>query len=98
MPDHLHLLVQGTATEASLAPFVKLSRQRATLATRPSRTSMLWQDGYFERTLRRDEDLVAVATYIVNNPVRAGLAREWNGLAPHGRNPRRRDAQRTDGT
>ena len=40
----------------------------------------LWQDGYFERVLRDDEQLEIVARYIFDNPVRAGLAacaREW---------------------
>ena len=33
----------------------------------------LWQDGYYERVLRRDEDIKEVARYIFENPVRAGL-------------------------
>ena len=34
----------------------------------------LWQRSYFERVLRDDEDVVGVARYLLNNPVRAGLA------------------------
>ena len=80
MPDHLHLLVQGTSEEAALLPFIKLGRQRASRASRRSGVGILWQDGYFERTLRRDEDLSSVAAYIAHNPVRAGLiekAGDW---------------------
>jgi putative transposase len=81
MPDHLHLLVQGRTLEAELVPFVKLARQRSTLTTRDLRSSAgLWQDGYFERTLRKDEDVFSVAKYIAANPLRAGLvenARDW---------------------
>jgi len=33
----------------------------------------LWQHGYYERILRRDEASVLVCHYILNNPVRAGL-------------------------
>jgi REP element-mobilizing transposase RayT len=33
----------------------------------------VWQRGYFDRAMRRDEDVVAVARYIVANPLRAGL-------------------------
>ena len=33
----------------------------------------LWQDGFYDRILRRDEDSLDVAAYIVANPVRAGL-------------------------
>ena len=35
----------------------------------------LWQRYGYERTLRKDEDIVTVARYILENPVRAGLAR-----------------------
>jgi hypothetical protein len=33
----------------------------------------LWQDGFHDRAVRRDEDIVAIARYIVANPLRAGL-------------------------
>ena len=38
-----------------------------------SRHERLWQDGYYERVLRQEEDAQAFARYIVNNPIRAGL-------------------------
>ena len=33
----------------------------------------LWRLGYFEHVLRDEEDTVAVARYILGNPVRAGM-------------------------
>ena len=33
----------------------------------------LWQDGYFERVLRSDEEYLPIAAYILANPVRADL-------------------------
>jgi hypothetical protein len=33
----------------------------------------LGQDGYWDRVLRPDEDVLPVADYIAMNPVRAGL-------------------------
>ncbi len=33
----------------------------------------LWQKGFHDRALRREEDLVTVARYVVANPLRAGL-------------------------
>jgi putative transposase len=35
----------------------------------------LWQKGYHDRAIRREEDLLAVARYIVANPLRAGLVK-----------------------
>jgi REP element-mobilizing transposase RayT len=33
----------------------------------------LWQKGFHDRALRREDDLAEVARYVVSNPVRAGL-------------------------
>ncbi|MEG2798132.1 MAG: transposase, partial [Pseudomonas sp.] len=33
----------------------------------------IWQKGYFDRALRREEDLKVMARYIIANPLRAGL-------------------------
>jgi tRNA U34 5-methylaminomethyl-2-thiouridine-forming methyltransferase MnmC len=35
----------------------------------------LWQDGFYDHVLRREEDSPAIAAYIVANPVRAGLVK-----------------------
>ena len=40
------------------------------------------QDGYHDHALRQEEDLRAVARYIIANPVRAGLV-ERIGDYPH---------------
>jgi putative transposase len=80
MPDHLHLLVQGRTDDADLRRFCKAARQRATVALNRGRT--LWQDGFFEHTLRADEDVEIVAMYIAANPVRAGLVEDAS-MWPH---------------
>jgi hypothetical protein len=33
----------------------------------------VWQDGFFDHAVRRDEDVRTIARYIVSNPLRAGL-------------------------
>src|SRR3989344_3545810 len=50
-------------------------KSRITLALNRSleRDGSLWQHGFHDRAIRRDEDLPAVARYIVANPLRAGL-------------------------
>ena len=73
MPDHFHWLV-----ELENCSFRKLMRQTKSLITREvnlssSRVGPLWQQGYHDRALRREEDLVKLARYVVANPLRAGL-------------------------
>jgi putative transposase len=73
MPDHVHLLVEGTSLASSLPQFVKAGKQYAGYAGRQLTGGPIWQTGYFERVLRAEEYTLDVAAYIINNPVRAGL-------------------------
>jgi REP element-mobilizing transposase RayT len=73
MPDHFHWLV-----ELENCSLRKLMRQTKSLITRDvnlsnGRGGPLWQQGYHDRALRREEDLVQLARYVVANPLRAGL-------------------------
>jgi hypothetical protein len=35
----------------------------------------VWQKGLHDRAIRVDEDIVAIARYIIANPIRAGLVK-----------------------
>jgi REP-associated tyrosine transposase len=73
MPDHVHLLVEARRDAANLCRFVKLAKQRSGAAYALQHGVRLWQEGYYDRVLRNEEDTTAVAKYILENPVRAGL-------------------------
>ena len=83
MPDHLHLLLHGCTDDADFTGMMTLLRQRTAIAFSRLAGERLWQDGYFERVLRKDEDTLSVANYILQNPVRAGLA-EASGAYAYG--------------
>jgi len=75
MPDHFHWLVE--LQDAHLAVLMCKTKSRTVRALNHATGShhRLWQKGYHDRAVRREEDLQAIARYIVMNPVRAGLAR-----------------------
>ena len=73
MPDHMHVLVEGTHPAADFREFVRIFKQRSAFRWRQQRGTVLWQRSYFERVLRDDEDTAGVAKYLLKNPVRAGL-------------------------
>jgi putative transposase len=73
MPDHLHLLVSGQ-DDSSLTDFVHHFKQLSGHRYRREHGAPLWQISYHDHVLRTDEDLLALARYIWDNPVRAGLA------------------------
>ena len=73
MHDHLHALLKDLADDADFRRCVSMYKQRSSFAYRKRGCGSLWQEGYFKRVLRPDEDVIGVAAYIVTNPVRAGL-------------------------
>ena len=80
MPDHVHLLLTARLEAADLTRFVKHAKQVTGFTYRRATGQGLWQPGYHERILRDDEATLAVARYVLENPVVAGLAKalgEW---------------------
>lgn len=74
MPDHLHWLFQLGERETLSATVKRLKARSAHVIARQAGTGCpIWQRGYHDHAIRRDEDLHAVARYIVANPLRAGL-------------------------
>jgi REP element-mobilizing transposase RayT len=74
MPDHLHWLVQlrdSHALSRVVADVKSVSAHRINQTL--GREGQLWQPGFHDHALRRDEDLTAAARYLVANPLRAGL-------------------------
>ena len=67
MPDHLHALV-SFPPDGTMASTV--GQWKGFLA---KTQNIAWQDGFWDHRLRTDESLEEKATYILQNPVRAGL-------------------------
>ena len=84
MPDHGHWLVEGLVGTSDFRQFVKSAKQRSGAAFAVRFGEPLWQEGYYDRVLRHDEDSLSVARYIVANPVRAGLVTDPSSYAYSG--------------
>jgi putative transposase len=74
MPDHLHLLIEGTSDDSDGRRFIKAFKQYSGYYYSQKWHETLWQRYGFEHVLRDDEATIEVVKYIVANPVRAGLA------------------------
>lgn len=73
MPDHLHWLFElRSDCLAKVMRFVK-ARSSIAIGRHLARSGTLWQAGYHDHAVRREQDLVPVARYIIANPLRAGL-------------------------
>jgi REP element-mobilizing transposase RayT len=81
MPDHIHFFVRGSR-DFVLAQWVRLLKRRLSNSI-PGRAPH-WQQGFFDRVIRRCESYSAKWEYVRQNPVRAGLIAEpdhwpWQG-------------------
>jgi putative transposase len=76
MPDHLHWLFQLNEP-LNLSELIKKLKAQSSLAinARIGRQGAVWQRGFHDHAIRDDEDLQAVARYIIANPLRAGLVK-----------------------
>lgn len=74
MPDHLHWLIQ---LEADVPLGVVMQAVKSASSHRINkyycRKGNVWQSGYHDHAVRREEDIRALARYVIANPLRAGL-------------------------
>jgi len=85
MPDHAHWLLE-LGESKSLQKVVESLKSFSALDANIAlgRRGALWGRAYHDRGLRHEDDVAAVARYIVANPLRAGLVRHigqypyWN--------------------
>src|SRR5271155_3797324 len=64
MPDHLHLLAEGTTPQSNLREFVRVFKLRTSFEFRQSHNVPLWEMSYYDHILRRFDGLESVACYI----------------------------------
>ena len=75
MPDHLHWLfsLTGDRTLSSVVGAVKRHSARQLNEKCSRNVRLVWQRGFHDHALRREEDVIHAARYVVANPLRAGL-------------------------
>ena len=68
--------MEAQAERADFPAFVKRFKQTTGFRYRQLNEARTWQPGFHEGILRNDEASSGVVRYILENPVRAGLAKE----------------------
>jgi REP element-mobilizing transposase RayT len=88
LPDHYHAVIVLTETKSLSQVMRSIGSHTARQANRIMGASgQFWQRGYYDRAIRKTEDINAIFEYIHHNPVRRGLvqsADEWpySSIAP----------------
>ena len=76
MPDHLHWLAELKSTK-TLSEVVKQVKGKSSflINQRQQQQGKIWQAGFHDRCLRKEDDILHVMRYLVANPLRAGIAK-----------------------
>jgi REP element-mobilizing transposase RayT len=77
MPDHQHLIISGINSGSNMLNVIKSYKQKTGYWLSQNQINADWQKGFFDHIIRKDEGLINVARYILNNPVRNGLVENW---------------------
>jgi putative transposase len=77
MPDHQHLIISGTSNQADVLNFIKIYKQK-TGYWLSRNLSAKWQKDFYDHVIRKEENLINIARYILDNPVRRGLVAHWD--------------------
>ncbi|WWW36331.1 transposase [Stenotrophomonas rhizophila] len=74
MPDHVHWLMQ--LRDGNISRCMQAFKSRASRAfnLHTGAQGSVWQRGFYDHCVRSDESLERQARYLIENPVRAGLA------------------------
>jgi len=73
MQDHAHALVTGRRQDSDFMKWIKHWRQMTSYEFKQRTGRPLWQEDYWDKTLRSDVSVYLASAYIVGNPVRKGL-------------------------
>jgi putative transposase len=75
MPDHVHLLLEGSDAGSNLLALIKTAKQSSGQRFAAGMKRPLWDEGFHDHVLRPEEDPKRFARYVIENPVRAGLVK-----------------------
>jgi len=85
MPDHVHIILTPLIDHSrgeifSLVRIMQSIKGASAGAINQmlNRTGAVWQEESFDHALRPSEGLDAKVTYVLQDPVRKGLARDWH--------------------
>jgi REP element-mobilizing transposase RayT len=74
------MLLEGISPGSDVREAMRQWKQQTAQSWKARTGQRLWQSGYYDRVLREGDDTRAVVGYLLQNPVRAGLAKpatEW---------------------
>jgi REP element-mobilizing transposase RayT len=78
MPDHFHGLLRLDGGRSLSQAVQRLKSGSSRACTRAGTGPHVWARAFHDHALRRDEDVLGIARYIIGNPIRAGMVARAN--------------------
>jgi len=80
MPNHVHVIFRLLINNKGISKIMQsIKRLSATDCNKVlNRKGKYWQDESFDRLIRDDKELYFTIKYVLLNPVKAGLVKNWN--------------------
>ncbi len=80
MPNHVHMLVTALPGNRPFCVIMKslkgyTARKANALLNRTGQS--FWQPESYDHVVRHADEFQRITTYILNNPIKAGLAKDW---------------------
>jgi REP element-mobilizing transposase RayT len=82
MPNHAHLVCTPLSDETGIIPISKIMHSLKGYTARKANlllggTGAFWQHESYDHVVRDEAELGRIVKYVVENPIRAGLAAQW---------------------
>ena len=77
MPDHVHICAEASPVRSLIDFMGELKNLVMRCAWQYGHQGSFWQTSFFDHFLRKEENILTVVRYILNNPVRAQLVNYW---------------------
>jgi len=77
MPDHVHIVLRGANELSDTYRVMRLFKQKTGYLFSKAGKGIVWHKDFYDHIVRTETDLSNHIRYILNNPVRKGLARSW---------------------
>jgi len=77
MPDHLHIIVKGNRKDSNIKKGIEIFKQKTGYWLSKNLLNIKWQKDYYDHIIRNEEDIQNQIKYILNNPVRTKIVKNW---------------------
>ena len=77
MPDHLHIILTGAEHQADLWKTIVSFKQKTGYWLSRNMPASRWQKDFYDHIIRTEQTIATQVRYILDNPVRTGLAPAW---------------------